>query len=596
MANVLVVPTSGSIIFDSQTAGSSTISPLSTAPRLSYDNAGGINIQSYVTATSALDRFTVDGTNGRLFSVSDALTGSIFSVNDISGLPIIEVNSSVTDVITMGTYGTNALVVSGGNVAIGTATPGSAKLTVAGSISSNGGSFFSQVDLPNLRITSGGISTVTALNNALLNLVGKGSNKITLDTGIAYFNSSIVLDSASTYLSFNRDTFLYRDGANTLAQRNSTNPQEFRIYNTYTDSANYERGFFKWDTNTFKIGLSAGGTGVNRNLEFVAGGSTRMTIQSAGRVTIETGEIAGSSNVNFKIFSRGSEMVQFDGNQCYFQKGVLLQGNGISNATSLGLNWGTGGGPILSRFDVGTLNISNGNTPMAIQLYGYNVNSSNYERFFVKTNVGATSATQIGLSADGTGQNRNLEFVTGGSTRMTITSGGTTTVSGVLEVYSTVNGGRVAYYRTNASVSPNCQFVLDSPTNGNSGVVLQENNSDKFGIFYNSNITSGNRLADTFELYSFVSSTPVFRIHQSSLLAISISSSSNVTVHATTESTSTTTGALVVSGGCGISGSVYCGNDVEITDSTKGVILKSPNGTRYRITVNDSGVLTTTAL
>jgi len=36
--------------------------------------------------------------------------------------------------------------------------------------------------------------------------------------------------------------------------------------------------------------------------------------------------------------------------------------------------------------------------------------------------------------------------------------------------------------------------------------------------------------------------------------------------------------------------------DVEVTESANGVILKSPNGTRYRITVDDSGNLTTTAL
>lgn len=35
-------------------------------------------------------------------------------------------------------------------------------------------------------------------------------------------------------------------------------------------------------------------------------------------------------------------------------------------------------------------------------------------------------------------------------------------------------------------------------------------------------------------------------------------------------------------------------NDVEITDSSKGVILKSPDGTKYRVQVNNSGTLTTT--
>jgi len=37
------------------------------------------------------------------------------------------------------------------------------------------------------------------------------------------------------------DTILFRDAANTLAQRNSTNAQTFRLYNTYTDASNYVR-------------------------------------------------------------------------------------------------------------------------------------------------------------------------------------------------------------------------------------------------------------------------------------------------------------------------------------------------------------------
>jgi hypothetical protein len=37
------------------------------------------------------------------------------------------------------------------------------------------------------------------------------------------------------------------------------------------------------------------------------------------------------------------------------------------------------------------------------------------------------------------------------------------------------------------------------------------------------------------------------------------------------------------------------GGDIEVTDSASGIILKSPNGTRYRITVDNAGALTTTA-
>lgn len=37
-------------------------------------------------------------------------------------------------------------------------------------------------------------------------------------------------------------------------------------------------------------------------------------------------------------------------------------------------------------------------------------------------------------------------------------------------------------------------------------------------------------------------------------------------------------------------------DDIEITSSTAGLILTSPNGTRYRVTVDDAGTLVTTAL
>lgn len=37
-------------------------------------------------------------------------------------------------------------------------------------------------------------------------------------------------------------------------------------------------------------------------------------------------------------------------------------------------------------------------------------------------------------------------------------------------------------------------------------------------------------------------------------------------------------------------------SDIEITSSSSGVILTSPNGTSYRVTVDDAGTLTTTAV
>jgi len=53
----------------------------------------------------------IDGAQGRLFEVTDQLSGSLFSVNDISGIPIFEVFSD--DTVNIGTFNNEAIVVEG---------------------------------------------------------------------------------------------------------------------------------------------------------------------------------------------------------------------------------------------------------------------------------------------------------------------------------------------------------------------------------------------------------------------------------------------------------------------------------------------------
>ena len=53
---------------------------------------------------------------------------------------------------------------------------------------------------------------------------------------------------------------------------------------------------------------------------------------------------------------------------------------------------------------------------------------------------------------------------------------------------------------------------------------------------------------------------------------------------------------LTVSGDVGISGPLTVNDDIEVTNFTKGIILRSPNNSRWRITVTNSGALSATAL
>jgi hypothetical protein len=65
-------------------------------------SGSGQNILTIIGSGSTQPIFTVQGSSGELFSITDSLTGSLFSVNDISGLPILEVFSNNT--ILMGSY------------------------------------------------------------------------------------------------------------------------------------------------------------------------------------------------------------------------------------------------------------------------------------------------------------------------------------------------------------------------------------------------------------------------------------------------------------------------------------------------------------
>lgn len=52
---------------------------------------------------------------------------------------------------------------------------------------------------------------------------------------------------------------LVRDADNILAQRNGTNAQEFRVYNTFTSAANNEYGGLLWSSNVFFVGATETG-------------------------------------------------------------------------------------------------------------------------------------------------------------------------------------------------------------------------------------------------------------------------------------------------------------------------------------------------
>jgi hypothetical protein len=78
-----------------------------------------------------------------------------------------------------------------------------------------------------------------------------------------------------------KDVLLYRDAAATLAQRNGTNAQTYRLYNTYTDSSNYERVSLTWSSSVCYLKPENAGTGSARLFVPVTGSTTVSSLPSA---------------------------------------------------------------------------------------------------------------------------------------------------------------------------------------------------------------------------------------------------------------------------------------------------------------------------
>jgi hypothetical protein len=117
----------------------------------------------YKSGSTVVD---VQGSQGQLFSIVDALSGSLMSVNDISGLPILEVFSD--DRVVMGTYGAPGLTVTGSTV------------IASGSFS---GSFFGN---------GSGLTNISASSIVGLNLsqIATGSISASVSTGTGSFTVS----------------------------------------------------------------------------------------------------------------------------------------------------------------------------------------------------------------------------------------------------------------------------------------------------------------------------------------------------------------------------------------------------------------------
>jgi hypothetical protein len=170
--------------------------------------------------------------------------------------------------------------------------------------------------------------------------------------------------------------------------RSGANANTLRVYNTFTDASNYERGVLDWTTtaNTLTIGTQAAGTGTGRQLQ----------IGAAGDIT------------QIRSFSGGSFVCgnfQYAGQQLYAANAPVFTtnavGGGIGLSVGLPLSWSSTSNPSAGS-DVGIVRTA----AKVIEFSDGGVNVNGWLQWAGQTRVAAdvsannttTLATATGLS------------------------------------------------------------------------------------------------------------------------------------------------------------------------------------------------------
>ena len=275
----------------------------------------------------------VQGSQGQLFSITDSLSGSLFSVGDISGIPILEVFSD--DTVKLGSFGSEAIIVSGSHATVSgsfsgsfegdgsqltgilTSTPTLQQVTDQGAITDNNVSITGVLNVSGSYSDPGAMLTLFNTNNAAGASISFNDNLAATQTGLLTYRHSDA-DSlgggASFHFTAQPDTV--------LVVGDSTNGGRFAAYSG-NSAAEVDYGF-AGDSNTGMYQASVD------NLGFVTSGTERIRILANGSVGI------GTTSPNVTLEVGGDVRLTTNGDELQFGNSNVGVFRGDSNKLVLG--------------------------------------------------------------------------------------------------------------------------------------------------------------------------------------------------------------------------------------------------------------------
>ena len=332
-------------------------------------SAQNISLKVYPISSGTL---SFEGSSGQLFSISNKLSGTIFSVNDISGIPSIEVLD--TGIIKLGQYG--------GNILLGTGSDDSNKLQVAGGISVSGnitvgGTVYANVIGTITTATSA--ATAYALANTSTTYVGRAVLADTATTATSAATAYALANTSTTYV-----------GRSVLADTATTATSAATAYALANTSTTYVGRAVLADTATTATSAATayslvGGIGV-----------ATLTGSSGTSVSASTGAVTVWFNTATLVSSAISATTATSAATAYAFAGLLpiAQGGTNSSATPTAGGVGYGTGSAHSYTSAGTngqIFVSSGTSVPVFQLFDMSIHApdSSYKKLVRAATVGA---------------------------------------------------------------------------------------------------------------------------------------------------------------------------------------------------------------